>query len=235
MVKAIYIVDKGATLAALQEGQEFSSPEAIALSEAYLLENDLTTSLKNILLIIDRHKYLHESPEEMCLAEALYRDAVVQFVGCFGRKPNQLSKERVLGGIEGAMESMSYLEDIRDSYAAHRFGPTRQNFIVVVPMDGGGFGFKSFRLTLCVPAENVLPAYVDLINVALVAAKARIAELHEVVRLQLAELGSEGIAKLPGLKVRTPGADELTMTRTDFRTGKKAPRRGRRGLKGQRP
>jgi len=61
------------------------------------------------------------------VADSLFRDAIVQFVGCFDRGAEHPVDEKVVfSQVERGAEYIAWLKDIRDSYAAHRFGTLRQ-------------------------------------------------------------------------------------------------------------
>src|SRR5262245_48763117 len=67
------------------------------------------------------------SPEECCVADALFRDSIIQFIGNFDRGAEHPLDERVVfAHVQGGAEYILWLKDIRDSYAAHKFGTLRQ-------------------------------------------------------------------------------------------------------------
>ena len=231
----VHIVDKGVLVTDLPAGDRvFSSAEAVSLAEAYLMEADLQKSLKNMLLVIGKYPLIAGSDDERAIAEALFRDAVVLFIGCFGQGLHELSKETVFAPVRDGLKDFAYLKDMRDTYAAHRFGPARQTF-VVVRKTGNEWGFVPMNLLYSVPNVNLLPKFADLVRAAIAAAAAKVAALTPVVQKQLFDIGPDGIERLAPLAARTPDLHELRMSRSAFREGRKVRQRGRKGPKGGKP
>jgi len=105
-----------------------SFPLAVELAEATLLRQDMRASLSAMKLWCEKYSKLEKPTlEEMTIRQSLFRDAIVQFIGCFDKTaPFSLSKDEVYKGTDGGAEYFQWLKDIRDAYAAHKFGPLRQ-------------------------------------------------------------------------------------------------------------
>ena len=106
------------------------TPLAKELAEYWLLENDLFSAHDTLAIWFDKYSIREVSEltkEEKLISQSLFRDAIIMFVGCFDNSaPLKLSPEDIYGSIENGVAFFEYLKDIRNSYAAHKFGPYRQ-------------------------------------------------------------------------------------------------------------
>ena len=106
--------------------KQLDSPSALRLAELSLLQFDINHSIKAIEIwsaeFCDRGEL---AERDRTVSISLYRDAIVQFTGCFAGR-SSLSASDVYGHIEGGPETYQFLLDMRDAYAAHNFGPLRQ-------------------------------------------------------------------------------------------------------------
>ncbi len=225
MAKMVHRLADGDTPSDVPPGGELTTPEAIELGEYRLILSDLRASLWALGFIQKGWDGISLPTE---VHEALFRDAVVQFVACFDT-PGQasLSSEAVFGADADDERNFRYIRGMRDSYAAHRFGPQRQSFILISLIEQG-FGIGEYKVTFSMPALESLPKYEHVVGLAIAAAEAREAELLREVSAQVTALGPEGIAKLSPPKVRSPKPEEHRMSRKTFRAGG-PPGRGRRG------
>lgn len=103
-------------------------------SEMSLLKIDLELSAK-ALRLWDDHRQTEPSGDVAVLRLALFRDAVVQFIACFSPPGEHLNAKEVFGALDGGMEYYNWLRSIRDTYAAHRFGPLRQTIAAAIHSD----------------------------------------------------------------------------------------------------
>jgi hypothetical protein len=92
-----------------------------------LITQDLETAFRAIGVWRTNYGPLRElSRDERAVSLALVRDAVIQFVGCFDKTAEfSLVKEEVYPS-DDRLAYFNWLRDLRDSYAAHKFGPYRQ-------------------------------------------------------------------------------------------------------------
>lgn len=212
-------------------GRELTTDEAIALGEWHLILHDLQTAERNVQLLQKVYTGPNMGPETHTIAEALFRDAIIQFMACFGDpKKYLLTVEEVYAGRSGALTDMQYLRDLRDTFAAHNFGPMRQAYIIVTPGEDAS-ALRPLRLVYSLPIPATLPAYAALIRSAQKAAADKILAVHAVVVEQLIALGLDGIAVLPLVSLRTAQPDEMRQSRKAFRKG--SPQRGHGGSRGQ--
>lgn len=209
-------------------GRELATRDALELGEWNLILHDLETALGNIEVLMTVYNGPDMPKRDHVIAEALYRDAVVQFVGCFDDDPRKckLSKGEVYRDVPNGLDAMKYLQDLRDTFAAHNFGPMRQCYLIVMPGELAS-AFRPLRLTYSLPIPDLLPEYATLIRAAMKAATDKILALHEKVVAHLGELGAAGIGKLPLVSIRTAQPHEMRQSRASFRSG--SPPRGHGG------
>jgi hypothetical protein len=63
----------------------------------------------------------------MLISLSLFRDAIVQFIGCFDKSAKaHLDAYQISDDNGRGLKFFEWMKDIRDSYAAHKFGPLRQ-------------------------------------------------------------------------------------------------------------
>ena len=118
------------------------SPTARKLEEMSLVYNTLAM----VIIVLDHAiatypDFSKHTQQTQALLASIYRDAVVQFVGCFGKGGGHhryyLSVEEVYQNQPAAVQFFEYLSGIRDSFAAHRHGAWRQGNVVAVLDDNG--------------------------------------------------------------------------------------------------
>jgi hypothetical protein len=221
MAKSVHIITQGAGPPELPAGgREYTSPAALAYAEHHLILANLQSSLRSLGQIQRRISSIVESPEELHICESLFRDAVVQFVECFGNpKKNQLSVEDVFGHSPEMVREMAFLRDLRDGYAAHNHGPRRQCIVIVVPSETN-FTFGGYRLAFSVPSDDAIPAYISLFETAIIFTITRCSALHQQVLQELQALTKEQILALPTAAIRTPSEGEIKQARKEFRGGR---------------
>ena len=60
------------------------------------------------------------------VAVSVFRDAVISFISCFDKQlPVHLDPTEAFGELDGALEYFTWLEDMRNTWVAHRSGPYR--------------------------------------------------------------------------------------------------------------
>jgi hypothetical protein len=120
--------------------KEISTPLAKELAEFALLQNDLKASHDAFALWFTKYAGRHHqlTAEEVLISQSLFRDSLVMLTGCFDKTaPLSLSASDVYGSTKGGLAYFKWLQDIRDSYAAHKFGPFRQCVTGVMVTDAG--------------------------------------------------------------------------------------------------
>ena len=204
------------------------------------LESNTADELSELLLLLEdirrcfltmKHWFENSAPEldgsgaavENCIADALLRDSVVQFVGAFDRTANySLDAEIVFDGIEGGVAYILWLKDIRDSYAAHRFGTLRQCVAGVFVDDQGtatGVGhLAQFGYPIDGSQKEQLLQCISVVGRFL---EGKVVELQERLLSEAEELSAEALLKLPPARTYAPSREELRMSRRKLRAKKR--------------
>lgn len=197
-----------------------------------LLQADLNLSAEAIRLWIARSD-MEFSEENAVIGLALFRDAIIQLFACFSPPGEHLDAKQTFGGVDGGMTYFNWLRSIRDTYAAHRFGPLRQSVPAVVQDDDMKvMGIGSFMMVYQGPGEG----HEDLRSffaIACQAANAKIAELEQALLEEARNMDPLEIANLP-IATLTPIENDLIRTVRDRHSTPKSRRRTRgRNKRGQ--
>jgi hypothetical protein len=113
--------------------RELNSPLARELAELELLLYDIESAFHQIMLWRGQFAPRLSMPrEQKALSLALFRDAIVQFIGCFDKKAEFHLRKEDIYGEPGGLEFFQWLQDLRDAFAAHKFGRYRQSVAGVV-------------------------------------------------------------------------------------------------------
>jgi hypothetical protein len=149
--------------------KEVKTPLARELAELVLLEADIKASRDAFRLWFSKYAGRKDelTAEEALISLSLFRDSIILFVGCFDSTAPVALSALELYPAAANISYFQWLKDIRDSYAAHKFGPFRQ-CITGVMVDGEGIVIRSgytIRLYAGVVAE-AKDDIISLINVA---------------------------------------------------------------------
>lgn len=194
-----------------------SSPEAEELGELYLLQKDLDHCVKAFRLLVEIYGEREFSEAENLIRLALYRDAIVQFIACFdGSAPLFLKVPDVYPGDENAQSYFNSLKDIRDGYAAHRHGPSRQCAVGVVAGLSGTFATGRLLILRHVPPIADLKHHHDFALKARLHVDARIASLERTVTTAAMAMSREQILALPGAHGYNVREGEARLARRRF-------------------
>jgi hypothetical protein len=113
-----------------------NTPSAQEYAENILLLMDMRESLA-AMECWERRFASSRDPEDQLIGLSLFRDAIVQFVGCFDKTAKfPLNAEKIYGDHEGGLSSFQWFKDFRDAYAAHKFGAQRQCIVGVISHGG---------------------------------------------------------------------------------------------------
>jgi hypothetical protein len=199
--------------------KELATPEAKELAEMLLLRQDLASSFQAMQLWHKRYwQKENGTPEDTLIATCLFRDAILQFIGCFDSTAQyKLSVQDVYKSTQGATEYFKWLKDIRDAYIAHKFGPHRQ-CIVGVFSDSNGtvIGNGHFVSVYLGPQEGAR----DLIEFIAIAGRylnSRIEDLQAQVLAAAKAMSKEDLNALPIARAYGVGPNETRMTREKFK------------------
>lgn len=196
------------------------SSDAVELGELTLIVSHIEGAILNLRLY--EGDDLDRLPDGAgpAVRAALFRDAVIQFVECFGKAP-KLDKAAIYGAVAGGPAYFQYLLDLRDNYAAHNHGPLRQCEVVVAlaPIDEGGgvIGQGEFALTYSGPKQADVPAMRSFLSLALRTAALRVEQLQELISTSVGQLTTEQLDSLPNASIRPPRPDAIRTSRAKHR------------------
>jgi hypothetical protein len=106
--------------------RELNSPLARELAEIELLSHDVETAFYEIELWRSNPPRASMTREERAVSISLFRDAIVQFIGCFDKTAEFSLRKEDIYKEPDELEFFQWLQDLRDAFAAHKFGPYRQ-------------------------------------------------------------------------------------------------------------
>lgn len=202
--------------------RELGKPGAKELAEYILLQYDIKAAFSMMSLYFDKYAGRKDLPEEeQYLVLGIFRDAIVNFIACFdpikGTKGVHLDKDEVYGQANGGLEYFTWLKDIRDSYAAHRFGPYRQCVVGVIPgPDGKVLGTGHLKMIYSGPIIEGKGDMLSFISVAGKYVDAKIRELGELVLKEANQLTSQELEALPMARLHPPEPRNIRVNRAVF-------------------
>lgn len=206
--------------------KEIKTPLARELAELVLLEADVKASRNAFILWFSKYAGRKDelTAEESLISLSLFRDSIVLFVGCFdSTDPGSLSASDLYPSVD-KKSYFHWLKDIRDSYAAHKFGPFRQ-CITGVMVDGEGRVIRS-GYTIRLYAGVVVGAKDDIIHLIDVAGRHLEKRIFALSK-QLTEYGLKMSADdLNSLQIAKTYDVEPHQVRTSRNKFKRLPRNG---------
>ena len=103
------------------------TPLARELAEYQLLMKDLEAAHAALKLWFEKYASRKDlTPEQILIGQSLFRDSIVMFVGCFDKTAPLRLVASDIYKTTNQMEYFQWLLNIRDAYAAHKFGALRQ-------------------------------------------------------------------------------------------------------------
>lgn len=204
------------------------SPTEVELSETLLLLQDTRQGFAAMKLWFRKHapeEGVQPAPEDDLIADALFRDSIVQFVGCFDRgAEHPLDEKVVFAQVEGGAEYIAWLRDIRDSYAAHKFGTLRQCVAGVVVDAAGtvvGVGHLAQRgYPFGKEQEDQMLRCMSVVGRHL---EAKVKDLEANLLAEANALKPEELLKLPNARTYATGSDEIRMSRKKLKNKRRQP------------
>jgi hypothetical protein len=189
------------------------TPLAHELAEHLVLKHDMDRSLSTMRLW--QAKYISRPPdtEDGIIGRSLFRDAIIQFVGCFGSNPKiSLQPEQVYPS-ENGQKFYAWFKNMRDAYAAHKFGAQRQCVVGVTihPVHGPALGTLS-AMYVGAKREDA-PKIVSFMETGSAFLDAKVKELNDSLLLQVTAMSADQITSLPIAQVSTLADGESRLTR----------------------
>lgn len=193
-------------------------------AENLILQQDMRTSLEVMKLWHEKYASATE-PEARVIGKSLFRDAIVQFVGCFDKTAQYpLSVEAIYGHDPNGLSSFQWFKDVRDAYAGHKFGAWRQCFVGVIERDGQrgvGHLFAAFRGQQKEDGDQPR----GFMQTAATHLDANVERLREAAMKSVESMKPDEIAALKEATARTLKMPEARFTRSDLNREKPAPKR----------
>lgn len=200
------------------------TPLAKEYAENLLLQNDMQGALAT-MECWQRRFASSSDREERLIAASLFRDAIIQFVGCFDKTAQfPLSADEIYGGDPDELSAFQWFKDTRDAYAGHKFGAQRQCVVGVVLKEGQrGVG----RLMAIYRGQHKSDGDVmrGFMQTAANHLDTRVDELGKKLEKEVTKLSIEEINKLKDATARTLRMGEARFTRADLNREKPAQRR----------
>ena len=175
-------------------------------------------------LYFDKYIDAHVGTDDFTIRLSLFRDAVVQFSGCFSKKDKlKLNPEEVYAKHKNWEPWAQWFHDIRDAYAAHNFGPSRLHSVGAVLERSNRLnrmvftGVGDFAARHSGPAAHTRDSVLRFMMVACQFVNQRTADVEERLLKQLAEIGPDTLLTYPDLEHLIPDAPDIRSTRESFR------------------
>ena len=202
--------------------RELDFPAARLLAELNLTRHTANEAMKTLALLYERYSLdegAETGPNRDIIAGCLFRDSIVQFVGCFGKaKKGQLTDE-IYAAESGGLEYLQWLRDLRNSYAAHAHGPQRQSSVSALPDRQPGEDVIHFGLQIYQgPERDALPDMIEFIRVGIAALDEQIKTVTANVIAQINLMPPEAIKRLPAATFTAPHPGQLNISRSAFRS-----------------
>jgi hypothetical protein len=193
-------------------------------AENLILQQDMQNSLETMRLWHDKYVSATE-PEARIIAKSLFRDAIIQFVGCFDKTAQfPLSAEAVYGKDANGMISFQWFKDVRDAYAGHKFGAWRQCIVGIIEHEGQrGIGhlLATFRGQQKEDGDQLR----GFMQTAANYLDSNVERLREALMKFVGSMNTEEVASLKEATARTLKMPEARFTRADLNREKPAPKR----------
>ena len=200
--------------------RRLTAPDALLLAELYLTKADLDASFEALQAYLQLMQ--QEGEQFRSLKASLFRDGIVQLAGCFTKnqdKEDKLFIEHVYAGFDGAATYYNWILDLRDTYAAHSFGPLRQCHVGVVILRSGADQDVGVGHTLMIYQGASVEDAQDLmrfISMAQVYLDAKISVLKSRILSYAQKITDEEYMRLELIQMSPPGPEDIRTTRERF-------------------
>lgn len=198
--------------------RKVDSPTATELGETLLLLHDTRQSFEAMKLWFSKYAPVageQRASEDDLIADALFRDAIVQFVGNFDRTAEHpLDQRIVFAQIEDGSEYIEWLKDIWDSYAAHKFGALRQCVPgVAVNADGAAVGVGHLTQLACPFGKEQEDQMLQCMSVVGRYLDAKVNDLEAKLLAEAKAMQPDELLRLPDARTYATRSNEIRMSR----------------------
>jgi hypothetical protein len=154
---------------------ELDTPLAREFAELLIRQMDIYSSINTMKLWYEKYASETQSSdsskwdsEPTIIMVSLFRDALIQFIGCFGKDRRvSLNAEEVYGQDPNGLSSFQWHKDMRDAYAAHNFGAQRQCSVgVFIDPTTGAIRIASQLAFYQGPLKDVGPRMISFMTIA---------------------------------------------------------------------
>lgn len=194
--------------------KELNSPLARELGELQLIAKDIETSYRAIDIWRAQYAPLKNmSRDQQTISLALMRDAIVQFVGCFDKNSEYSLRKEAVYSTDDQLAYFKWLRDLRDSYAAHSFGPYRQ---CVVGINMSAPSRRIHFIDQIYRGPHTGEQLLEFIAIAGTYSANRMLELIEKLLRSLDAVTDEELNALPVARTHSVDQTEVRMSRKAF-------------------
>ncbi len=200
-------------------------------SEWTLLVQDLEYALSRVRLWKDMTAV--ESPGEphVRVSVSVFRDAVISFVSCFDKQLHvHLDSTVIFGELDGALEYFGWLENMRNTWVAHRSGPYRLCVaaILIDEKTGELQGLGHLSHSYQGPKPEAADDLIRVMETALNYSRAEQKDRELALRNDLVKLNAFERLNLPRANTTIPGSTDIRKGRKKFQNIKRTSQRKRR-------
>lgn len=194
------------------------TPLAHELAETLLHQVDMRSSIAAIKLWHEKFAS-SDNDETRLIGQSLFRDAIIMFVGCFDKTSEfPLDANEIYGKDPNGLASFQWFKDIRDAYAAHKFGAQRQCVVgVITHPETGEVGFGNLFARYVGQNKEDGPQLQGFMQTAEKHLDQRVTELQQKLLAFIQAMTPEQIAALKEASVHTLEQSEARLTRSGIR------------------
>ena len=210
------------------KARTLNSHAARLYSEWTLLVQDLEYALKRAHLWKKLVTAESEGDTGAQVSVSVFRDAVISFVSCFDRQqPAYLDPAVVFGQLDGATEYYAWLEDMRNTWVAHRSGPYRQCVAaIVIDEETGNFhGLGHLAHLYIGPKPDAADDLIKVMETALNFSRGEQKRHENNLRNEVAKMNPLKRISLPLARTVIPGSPDIRMGRRKFQNIKRTAER----------
>lgn len=203
---------------------------ATEYAEMHIIQACLAEGDRAMALYFHRMRNgLDNNPNEVAISQSLFRDAIVQIMGCFTtnlEKRNQfLIPQEAFDGLNGWPEFYRWMLDYRDAYAAHNFGIHRmcEATATVNTETGEVVQIGHLQSMHIGPMDDVKTSMHTFISRANDHVGVRINELHAKLLVEVQSMPPDEFAKLGPPRLVIGGPEDLRLSRGKYRKKQTGP------------
>jgi hypothetical protein len=195
--------------------RRLDTPEAVDVAELHLMKMDIEYCLQALAFLTASFGRRIIGEVDFVIRQGLYRDAIVQFVACFDRSaPFHFQAEDIYFAENGGLAFFQLLRDLRDAFAAHRFGPLRQSHVGLIMPGDGTIGLRYFdRLSFPPPDSGEA---IRFMGETLRHIEQRLETATSRLEDAVAKMTVAAVEALPELVVPDVSLDDIRMGREAF-------------------